>query len=149
MRRMRISRRLYRLVACLLVFLVGTWLTSGWYWVSIKVASDIRVEIGEGTLSADWGYIPAYTREQMLVVRTTYWNLLWLPGCISENGNGWLRFPLWIPVLGGGCVLLLTSPHRWVIGYCPKCDYDLFGLASGRCPECGTVIDSTNVSNKG
>jgi len=37
----------------------------------------------------------------------------------------------------GGFVIGGKEP---VPGYCTKCDYDLRGIADGRCPECGHVM---------
>jgi hypothetical protein len=31
--------------------------------------------------------------------------------------------------------------RRYVPGFCRKCDYDLTGNVSGRCPECGTPTE--------
>ena len=32
-------------------------------------------------------------------------------------------------------------PRRHRPGHCSKCDYDLTGNVSGRCPECGTKVE--------
>jgi hypothetical protein len=45
-------------------------------------------------------------------------------------------------VLAASCLLhaAVTSATRPRRGYCRQCGYDLTGLMSGRCPECGTVL---------
>lgn len=59
--------------------------------------------------------------------------------------NTWLIFPLWLST----CILasLMSIPvvrgpilrwHREWRGRCIECAYDLRGLKSHRCPECGT-----------
>jgi hypothetical protein len=54
------------------------------------------------------------------------------------------RIPLWIPsaVLAVLAVWLCRPMHRVSKGHCPKCNYDLTGNVSGRCPECGTAIST-------
>lgn len=63
--------------------------------------------------------------------------------------------------LAGGCLILLVHylqeyqhrgvmrmkrrasarrHHRWSLGHCAHCDYDLTGNMSGTCPECGQYI---------
>ena len=60
--------------------------------------------------------------------------------------NSWLIFPLWlsssllltlmaIPIVRGP----LRRWHRARRGCCLECGYDLRGLKSDRCPECGTT----------
>ena len=72
------------------------------------------------------------------------------------SGN---RFPTgmpmwfyWVPPalqIGAGCIFVALlwwqckTWKRWgATGICPVCRYDLTGNQSGRCPECGTYIES-------
>jgi hypothetical protein len=80
--------------------------------------------------------------------------LLFMTGSINiSNGSGlqnvvgqWMREIKLLIQLGFGLYFLFGG--KWVIkvlfrglggkaGYCPHCDYDVRGIASDRCPECG------------
>jgi hypothetical protein len=52
-----------------------------------------------------------------------------------------LVVPLYIPIvtLGVPGAALLFWQRRRHPGTCPRCGYDLSGLAGGRCPECGAI----------
>lgn len=43
----------------------------------------------------------------------------------------------------GLSVLLMALGSEAVPGFCVKCDYDLRGITSERCPECGQVFQAT------
>lgn len=58
----------------------------------------------------------------------------------AGGGNNWyVRLPLWIPTVA----LLIWCALAWRRarfprpGLCPRCGYDLAGLPSEQCPECG------------
>ena len=68
----------------------------------------------------------------------------------SKGSGGRLSIPLWLPFL------LIAAPTAWTWhvsrrvppGHCPKCRYDLTGIATATCPECGTAITpATTLSN--
>jgi hypothetical protein len=40
---------------------------------------------------------------------------------------------------------MLYRPRRGTMPHCPRCDYNLTGLTSERCPECGTTITPANL----
>jgi len=89
---------------------------------------------------------------------------LWYDGCIcyecEHRAVGFTRIDYSVPrwatrgprstsgvVLGAMCgviglVVFLASKRALVIDAdrCAHCDYDLAGLPSGRCPECGSLI---------
>ena len=50
------------------------------------------------------------------------WSIVWVP-------RGYVRF---------------IRGRRRRIGLCPNCRYDLAGLTSDTCPECGSVVDHSN-----
>jgi len=54
-----------------------------------------------------------------------------------------IRMPLWVPfvVIAVPTALLWWRDHRPPKGHCQSCAYDLTGNVSGRCPECGTMIE--------
>ncbi len=68
------------------------------------------------------------------------------------NGRQSTRHILWLGILGDLSILAafaaliysivrLRREIRWRIpGCCSECDYDLTGLAAGKCPECGAAI---------
>jgi hypothetical protein len=66
-----------------------------------------------------------------------------IPRC--NFGRDWrLILPLWLPFL------LIAAPTAWLWhrtrrvppGHCPKCRYDLTGIATSTCPECGSPTRS-------
>ena len=58
--------------------------------------------------------------------------------------NGFAMYELGMPTSLVSVVLLwpfvLLIPRRWPVGRCAACGYDLRGNASGVCPECGTAV---------
>ncbi len=54
-----------------------------------------------------------------------------------------VTIPLWVPLalaLVPTAVMYLLDRRRQAPGLCRRCQYDLRGLTSPRCPECGTDI---------
>ncbi|MCB9838416.1 MAG: hypothetical protein H6813_03675 [Phycisphaeraceae bacterium] len=85
---------------------------------------------------------------------STLFALLGTPYFINNGAPvlGWLD-----PIIGGAMVALLVTPLMFVLSAiktqttvgarfddsrCPHCDYDLTGLASDRCPECGSPLEA-------
>jgi hypothetical protein len=60
-----------------------------------------------------------------------------------------LLYPTLMCAIGG----YLFLDGRWVVNrafpsdrpYCPECGYELTGIVSGRCPECGHVVEKTEL----
>ena len=78
---------------------------------------------------------------------------LWLPDTDSRQtsmGSGGTAtmntsvLPLWIPCLLTAIptLILWRRDSRIPPGHCRQCRYNLTGNVSGRCPECGTEIES-------
>ena len=64
---------------------------------------------------------------------------------VTLGGWNMLAIPLWLPfglAFVPATILVIRYRRRTVEGHCQKCDYDLTGNESGRCPECGTKIES-------
>lgn len=65
------------------------------------------------------------------------------PRLFDMNQSRGVSIPMFSPaivlVLLGGCVRLASCSHHK--GHCRECGYDLRGLASAGCPECGTLRD--------
>ena len=58
----------------------------------------------------------------------------------------WITIPLWcLLIISVIPTVLMLRRHRSIArqGCCQRCGYDLQGNESGRCPECGTPIAST------
>jgi len=63
--------------------------------------------------------------------------LSYTDGSVSSSRQTW-AYPLWVllpPLIGMG--IWVWSPSRVPRGHCPGCRYNLDGIESGRCPECG------------
>lgn len=72
---------------------------------------------------------------------STAWRSLvaWPPRAASSGTVWFIDLPLWMPLVGVGiptCWLWRLS-RRSAPGSCPTCGYDLAGITTGLCPECG------------
>lgn len=74
----------------------------------------------------------------------------WLPGHVRTAGWRLFVVPLWIPVLffAGVAGGLCWRYHRFPVGRCQNCGYDLFGCAAKKCPECGLGFGSALVASQ-
>lgn len=48
------------------------------------------------------------------------------------------------------CLAVRIRNHYWPVhseGHCKNCGYCLYGLATGRCPECGTCVETEDTQN--
>ena len=64
---------------------------------------------------------------------------------------GWIAVPLWLPF----ALIAIPTVYFWFTdrrlprpGQCTQCGYNLQGLTSKRCPECGDVIESHPINGK-
>jgi hypothetical protein len=148
MRRRSRTRRVLKwvgTVACLLV--AATFLLSGWWLVDLQ-HGRVFVGLGMGGLNV----ADAKQRRQHYfrcdVQRHKYGFRFWnsvgrMPSQPRELGFS-MKLPLWVlfvvAVIPTWC-LWWSDRHPFTPGHCQKCGYDLTGNVSGRCPECGTVIE--------
>lgn len=76
--------------------------------------------------------------------KTIWWEWPLLDRNMGRDSRGAIYIPIWIPF-----VLIATpTASLWRLdrrrpraGRCRRCDYDLTGNVSGRCPECGTAYE--------
>lgn len=115
----------------------------------------INARLFGGGLAALVFVSPGTTRAD---VRTTYeirrvdppfvWAPRWNSRVVAEGPPGTREYsfllPLWIPLL----LLAIPTVYWWrrgslmPPGHCRKCGYNLSGNVSGRCPECGAVVET-------
>jgi hypothetical protein len=104
---------------------------SRWWW------SAETLERGESfwATRAGWRVAPTQHTERFGFVLP---DVLFTP---DNGGRGYVRAPLWWLFLMSGCIAYMVRPRReQLANVCKKCEYDLTGNGSGRCPECGTSI---------
>lgn len=69
-------------------------------------------------------------------------------------GGTFISFPHWVPVLLccvpaiADLVVAYRRNRRGQENRCRRCDYDLTGNVSGRCPECGTPISNPPIQKR-
>ncbi len=80
---------------------------------------------------------------QTLVPPGSHW--LWRFEVRSFRPYGWIvDVPLWAPfmvLVAATGMLWYFDRRRFPPDHCQYCGYDLTGNVSGRCPECGTVVN--------
>lgn len=67
-------------------------------------------------------------------------------GLPREYEADWYFVPLGVPTLAAGflaAVLIFFARVRVPPGHCRACGYNLTGVESGRCPECGAKANPT------
>lgn len=152
-----------------LLMLVGSlslWMWARLYWVRLSGPTDsgywhTRIELSNGRLCVGRDHplgptICSYAGDAAPnYVSQTHWRLWsfreWNSmRCEQEWGStncgfAW-RFvlPLWIPLALSGTWVLWSGSWAWrnriILGHCSSCRYDLRGLSSPVCPECGSPI---------
>jgi len=138
----------------LCVIIAGLWVVSGWSWVSWEIYRSAQwglltgVSDGRLTLASAWGpYSPS--RQSRLI-----WGMVsrgpgvptWRPWFEYEDFRGSafsalgqvLWIPLWAPliVVAAPTAIMWRRLRRPLPGHC-RCGYNLEGITSGVCPECG------------
>ena len=106
---------------------LGLWIEPGWYFEHVGWDTYWSVF---GARSDGWGAVwPTVSRGYNF----------------GEFDRTEFRIPLWLPFL----LIALPTAFLWYrdrrripAGHCRRCGYDLTKNESGRCPECGVVIES-------
>jgi hypothetical protein len=141
------------------VVIAALWLVSGWRMLRISydrtgfvahclvVRGQLAITLGSGPGFVDsggalvkcevqrypkewgsvpgWGWSPVEFQRQQWREQTVYF-----------------RFALWVLFLAAACVAALLWYRRLRVppGLCRKCRYDLRGVTTGVCPECGAAM---------
>jgi len=64
-------------------------------------------------------------------------------GLASLDNVLWSYCGLWLLWIVGPAIMLLAIRTRGIPpGHCQSCGYDLEGNTSGKCPECGTPLET-------
>jgi hypothetical protein len=107
----------------------------------------------EGILMRSWD---KNMRRPRTSSQLTVANGLWVWGFQaqrdSDTGTVFVQVPLWAPLVLSGCAVAVTwrmTRRRVRPMECPRCAYDLSGLASGSvCPECGRNPGATSPAQR-
>ena len=131
--------------------LVVLWVGSGWFVGGWQVAGEYVIGVGHGEFGvmhlseagiAIVGKMTGLEGERPFRLESSF---EWIEKTRAAFWN--LRFPGWalallvlLPTLGAWRLDILAR-RRARVGHCPKCNYDLAGLAAGAvCPECGAGL---------
>ncbi len=123
-----------------------------WYRCDLTPYKSLSVTVKDGIFGLNLLSMPTKSALRSEFRSTLNFNPLPSQGSlwIRTASNGpyrmtWLVFPLWLST--SLLATLMTVPivrgpvrrwHRQWKGRCLECSYDLRGLRSRRCPECGT-----------
>jgi hypothetical protein len=123
--------------------IIGLLAASFWWVIGVDFPGG-SASFGFGGLSITPGQF-LYT-DEFLKVHAMHWQvpswgrILWWPYAARAFGHLHIGIPLWLPL---GLVSMPTSLAWWRWNrrrgpdLCPACGYDLSGIATGVCPECG------------
>lgn len=70
----------------------------------------------------------------------------WVERCFAPDGHG-IHVPFWLLLLtvaAPTAIAFYRDRRRIPPGHCSKCGYDLTGIVSGVCPECGLKFDAAS-----
>ncbi|MBK8267889.1 MAG: hypothetical protein IPK83_06120 [Planctomycetes bacterium] len=130
---------------CTCLLILAAWAVSLRYYCWIPMGRTGSIYLSEGSLVVRisktspnwWGDAPYFESHQWRVFGFEKPKLLDNPNATILVVPFWLLFLVAaIPTV----LLFRLGRRRIVAGHCPHCDYDLRGIASGICPECGNTI---------
>ena len=124
-----------------LVVTLAAWGIS--YWVADYSLMDDRghrhLGLRHGQIQYAWIHVPIPDGTPMGAF--TLWPYdpptRWLP-VVRLSWPYAVCIPLWIPTMVFLALLGLSLRRSGPLGFCVECGYDLTGLSSLLCPECGT-----------
>ena len=145
------------------------WAISGWYWAWTEISiggQRFGVRVSQGVvwleyssvpLPAAWGEPTKHYLGPAQAAGFPRWRWGFYASVARYPSGGetsTLVVPLWF------VALLAAAPIGWRWhrdrrerlgrGHCPKCGYDLVGLAAGAvCPECGGMLAGCKASGEG
>jgi hypothetical protein len=137
-------------VGCVLIVgeFAASWIVlQGYDWPSAQ--GPRGVWIGFGTIAfakwppADWLLSYGLHFEQLEGTDWPVANSALIPGVATNWYFEFFALPLWVilvPILASTLWLWRRDWRKPRPGFCRRCDYDLTGNTSGRCPECGMEI---------
>jgi hypothetical protein len=128
------------------VLIAAAFVVSWWWTLGCQ-----RISVGQAAIFA--GHLVLFVDRGDDVTRSCWFaaarpgdfvaGSLWaVPTSLRTTTGTFLCLPLWMPFLA----LLLPTLLLWRLdrprplpGHCRRCGYNLTGLTSARCPECGTA----------
>ena len=128
------------------VMLVVAFIVSLYGLIDCSLGNVIEVSLDGGIATAgvrlDYDYAPARIWPWEFEITMKETPNLWRRGCWGfdrVNGQTVIEFPLWLLAVIDSLALLILGPRYKTFhpGRCAACGYDLFGLNSTKCPECG------------
>jgi hypothetical protein len=140
---------IYLVLACFLVWMFTLVVAVDLFCCS-HVFGLALGEVSIGIYQRDFGFsLRGHMLSNPLKAVT---RLAWLPRLYRDQATWILFIPLWPGVLGLGVATFLVwrRTRARITGNehcCQLCGYNLRGLTSKRCPECGTAFSDSNEIN--
>lgn len=95
-----------------------------------------------GTLDIEWGTGRRPLPSSLEIIDTQLPHKLWFPKISNPfDVTGAALIPCWLPILLFAVTILVSYRKTRIkprVGHCGGCGYNLRGVESGICPECGT-----------
>lgn len=139
----RHAQRLHWMARCACLALIAIYICSVRWTVILWFKNAPTLAILHGQLSLCYWHSPFTSQETKIdIFRDPEAPVrLWFSGRNHDPRFFAWEIPIWVllsPLLPL-CLIRLPSSVRSA-NACPRCQYDLTGNASGRCPECGEIV---------
>ena len=144
MRPNRLAHYVFRLGVAVCVGIVVASAVSFWRNVNVSVAGwTVGVDFGALVVAPDWGHpvvwVGSASGEFVL------WTRKWVaPSYLISPTWTSRRYAMWMVFLAAliPTALAWRKLRRPLPGHCRKCGYNLTGNVTGKCSECGAVVEA-------